>query len=107
MAGYYYNDGIIRIAVAFEHLVRHETGLHDKERLDEMKLEACRKGFHSQWLKSWCDVHDELNAIRHRNKEFDGPEVIPERAIEALTHLTEALEWASARREPGEQSLIV
>lgn len=98
LAGYYYNDCLIRLAVAFEHLVRHETGLHGYERLEEMKLEACRKGFHSEWLKSWGDVHNELSTIRHKNKEFDGPEVNPKRAIEVLTHLTDALEWACEKR---------
>src|SRR5690348_1933311 len=31
LAGYYFNDGIIRIDVAYEHIVRHVTNLHRRE----------------------------------------------------------------------------
>ena len=97
-------DAIIRVAVAFEHLVRHETELDGNETLKDMQTEALGIGFRQEWLTSWGLVFNELNDIRHMNKEFDGPTIDHEKAIEALTHLVEALEWAHARHTRGQIS---
>lgn len=60
-----------------------------------MKKAAANIGFRDEWLDSWWLFHEELNRIRHRNKDFvDGPLVSYEKAVSALGHLAEALEWA-------------
>ncbi len=98
LAGYYFNDGIIRVAVAFEHLVRRETGLVDNGNFREMKDAALKAGFQEHWLKSWNAVHLELNAIRHKIKKYKGPTVEPEAAITALTHLVDAIGWVNEKK---------
>jgi len=98
LAGYFFNDGIIRIAVAFEHLVRQETNLYGHERFGQMRNKALAEGFCKEWMDSWCSVNEELIRIRHRNTEYvDGPLVTYERAVASLGHLAEALHWAINR----------
>lgn len=98
LAGYFFNDGIIRIAVAFEHLVRQETNLYGHEHFDEMKSKAIDEGLTEEWMGSWRSINEELIRIRHRNKEFvDGPLVTYENVVASLDHLAEALEWAINR----------
>jgi len=97
-AGYFFNDGVIRIAIAFEHLVRQETNLYGHEQFEQMRNKALAEGFTVEWMGSWYSVHEELNRIRHRNKEFvDGPLVTYEKAAVSLGHLAEALHWAINR----------
>jgi hypothetical protein len=101
LAGYFFNDGVVRITVAFEHLVRQETNLHCYEKFSQMKQAAIEKDFRDEWIDSWWSVYDELNRIRHRNKEFvDGPLVTYEKAVASLGHLIDALEWANRRHAP-------
>ncbi len=58
-AGYFFNDGIIRIAVAFEHLVRQETKLYGHKRFEQMKENAIAEGFSKELLDSWWSIYDE------------------------------------------------
>jgi hypothetical protein len=98
LAGYFFNDGIVRVAVAFEHLVRQETKLHGHEHFETMRNAAIAEGFTEEWMGSWYLAYDELNRIRHRNKEFvDGPLITYEKAVASLRHLAESLEWAINR----------
>jgi hypothetical protein len=95
LAGYSFNNALIRIAASFEHIVRHRTGLHDK--YDPIRNEAQKQHFRDEWVTSWESVHQELNRIRHRNEEFvDGPRVSYREAVQALEHLIDALEWGLA-----------
>jgi hypothetical protein len=101
LAGYFFNDGVVRIAVAFEHLVRQETNRHGHETFSDMKQAAIEKEFCEDWIDSWWLLYEELNRIRHRNKEFvNGPLVTYEKAVTSLGHLTDALEWAHSRQPP-------
>jgi hypothetical protein len=99
LAGYFYNDGIIRIAAAFEHLIRLETGKHCHEQLRDLKMLGEKYGFSPESMLSFARVHDELSAIRHRNKDFDGPELTPDKAIQALMHLVDSLEFARDQKK--------
>jgi hypothetical protein len=98
LAGYFFNDGVVRIAVAFEHLVRQETNLYRYERFEQMRTQAIAEGFTEEWMGSWRSIDEELIRIRHRNTEFvDGPLVTHQKAVASLDHLAQALEWAINR----------
>lgn len=100
LAGYYFNDAIIRIAVAYEHIVRHATKLHGKELFRQLKTEALRKrGFKQEWATSWESVHKEMNRLKHQNLKFvDGPLLQYDQALQALDYLVYALKWGTKRR---------
>lgn len=63
LAGYYFNDGIIRIAVAYEHIVRHVTKLQGKELFRRLKKEAIREGLKTEWASLWELAHKEVNRL--------------------------------------------
>lgn len=91
LAGYFFNDGIVRIAVACEHLVREATGTGDNEEydLEEVKL----LGFRDGWLQSWIPVRREMNRFKHKTQRFvDGPLLTDDEAVEALDSLVDALD---------------
>lgn len=94
LAGYYFNDGIIRIAVSYEHIVRHVTKLHGRELFRTLKKEGPRKGLKAEWATSWELVHKEVNRLKHQNLKFvDGPLLKYDQALQALDHLVYALKW--------------
>jgi hypothetical protein len=104
LAGYYFNDAIIRIAVSFEHIVRHVTNRHSrKDNIDTLIQAATPLGFQESWGKAWRPLQDELSAIRHRNEFVDGPkiEVDPLLAVDALEQLINTLTWG-LQIGPGE-----
>jgi|RhiMethySRZTD1v2_1073278.scaffolds.fasta_scaffold01410_6 hypothetical protein len=91
LAGYFFNDGIIRISVAYEHLLREATGATDKDDCDIEK--AKRLGFQPAWVKSWEPVRKEVNRLKHKTQKFvDGPELSYDDAVQALDHLIDALD---------------
>src|SRR5215472_13762738 len=68
LAGYYFNDAIIRMAVSFEHIVRHVTNKHEGENIDQLIAAADPLGFRESWGDAWRPMERELSAIRHRNE---------------------------------------
>jgi len=99
LSGYYFNDGIIRIAVSYEHIVRHVTKLHGKELFKTLKKEGMRKGLRTEWASSWESVHKEVNRLKHQNLKFvDGPLLKYDQALQALDHLVYALKWGTKCR---------
>ena len=96
LAGYFFNDGIVRIAVAYEHLVREATGTGDNEEYAIEKVK--RLGFRDGWLQSWKPVRHEMDRLKHKTQKFvDGPLLTYDEAIQALDCLVEALDrtnWA-------------
>lgn len=91
LGGYFFNDGIIRISVAYEHLIREATSAMDKDDYDIE--EAKRIGFQPAWVKSWTPVRKEVNRLKHKTQKFvDGPELSYDDAVQALDHLADALD---------------
>jgi hypothetical protein len=91
LAGYFFNDGIVRIAVAFEHMVREVTGTADNKEYDIEEVK--RLGFRDAWLQSWGPVRLEMNRFKHKTQKFvDGPLLTYAEAVQALDHLVEALD---------------
>jgi hypothetical protein len=87
----FFNDGIVRTAVAYEHLVREATGAGDDDNFDIEK--AKRLGFRNVWLQSWDPVRLEMNRLKHKTyKSVDGPKLTYDQAVQALDHLVEALD---------------
>lgn len=103
-AGYYFNDGIIRIAISFEHIVRHVTNKHDGENIDTLIKAATPLGFKVNWGNAWRPMQRELNAIRHRNDFIDGPksDVTYPFAVDALEELIDTLTWGLQHGLSGE-----
>jgi len=96
LAGYFFNDGIVRVAVAYEHLVRETTRTGDNEEYDIEEVKQL--GFRDTWLQSWNPVRHEMNRLKHKTQKFaDGPLLTYDEAIQALDCLVEALDrtnWA-------------
>lgn len=91
LAGYFFNDGIVRIAVAYEHLVREVTAAGDNEEYDLEKAKLL--GFRDVWLHSWLPVRKEMNRLKHKTRKFtDGPLLTYDEAVQALDHLVDALD---------------
>jgi hypothetical protein len=103
LAGYHFNNALMRLAASFEHIVRYRTGLHDRsDTYAFVRGAASDLGFKDAWMVSWDSAHEEVNRIRHRNHEFpDGPQMPFTKACEALDHLIEALQWG-LRRDSAE-----
>jgi hypothetical protein len=100
LAGYYFNDAIIRIAVGFEHLARHVSGLHGRELFNKLKLQALKNGFKAEWASAWERVHKEVNRLKHQNLKFvDGPLLKYVEALDALDYLVYALKWGIKHRK--------
>ncbi|MEO5954573.1 MAG: hypothetical protein ABIR36_02625 [Nitrospiraceae bacterium] len=94
LAGYFFNDGIVRIAVAYEHLVREATGTGDNEKYDIEEVK--RLGFRDGWLRAWTPVRLEMNRLKHKTQKFvDGPLLTYDEAVEALDSLVDALDRAN------------
>lgn len=95
LAGYCFNNAIIRIAVSYEHIVRHVTGMHGREDINKLIKTATPLGFLERWEKAWRPMHNELNAIRHRNDFIDGPQeqVTYAFTVHSLEQLIETLTW--------------
>ena len=98
LAGFFFNDGIVRIDVAFEHIVRHSIKLYGHIEHRDLLRQAHPQGFKKEWADSWNPVHKEVNRLKHQNRKYaDGPQLTYERAIQALYHLCFALRWGMKR----------
>jgi hypothetical protein len=95
LAGYYFNDGIIRIAVSFEHIVRYVTKEREGGNIQTLITAATLLGFSKKWGAAWKPMQRELNAIRHRNDFIEGPQsdVSLSFAVDALEQLIDTLTW--------------
>lgn len=98
LGGYFFNDAIIRIDVAFEHTARYATGCHKDEKFKELEKAAKGIGFPVAYLGSWKTIRKEVNRLKHNNVKFiDGPQVSYRSAISCLGDLLKGLQWALKR----------
>ncbi len=95
LAGYYYNDALFRMDIAYEHILRHRTGLKNAKAPKLLK-KAVASGLPRRLLDpSWTRVHDEVNDLKHCSWEFgEGPGIEPDEAVEILRDLIKTVEWA-------------
>lgn len=93
-AGFFFNDAIVRIDVAFEHIVRHSIKLYVPIEHRNLIEQAARRGFKKEWADSWSPVHKEVNRLKHQTRKYaDGPQLTYNKAIKALDALYYALLW--------------
>lgn len=95
VAGYFYNDALLRADIAYEHILRYRTG---KKKANGPKLltKAISSGIPKDLLiPSWTRVRDEVNNLKHRSWEFgEGPGIKLDEAIEIIRALINTVEWS-------------
>jgi len=69
LGGYYFNDALLRLDIAYENAVRDLTELHGPETIDVLIAAANRKGHDAATFREWEKIHDEVNALKHRGPE--------------------------------------
>ena len=96
LAGFYFNDAIFRMDVAFEHILRHVANLGPGEEIRVVSNRAEQGGFppalHEIWSKH---AREADNRLKHRSLVFpEDAGISPDAAIAILENLVCALEWA-------------
>jgi hypothetical protein len=96
LAGFYFNDALVRTDVAFEWIARCVTGIPSNERRrigkDKMSKRALQCGFPQAFLDYWKIMSDEIDTFKHHN-QFDRDRMDYDIFIKALEGLVNALEW--------------
>lgn len=96
LAGFYFNDALVRTDVAFEWLARCVVGLPSNERRNDSKKNLIKdtkqRGFPQASLDSWKAMSDEIDVFKHHN-QFDQDRMDYDSFIKALDNLISALEW--------------
>jgi hypothetical protein len=101
LAGFYYNDVLLRCDVCYEHLVRYWTGNRKNLSADVLIQKAKASRFKEpKLLKPWLKIRKQVNILKHRYWEFpDGPRrVLPSQAFEIVSSLVRAVEWSLKNR---------
>jgi len=101
LAGFYYNDVLLRCDVCYEHLVRYWTGNRKNVPADVLIQKAKASRFKEiKLLKPWLKIRKQVNILKHRYWEFpDGPRrVLPSQAFEIVSSLVRAVEWSLKNR---------
>lgn len=93
LAGFYFNDAIIRTDIAFERTTRYLTGLHN-ESVADVRVAAERRGFPKAALDAWRSVRNEINRWKHRDVEdFVMPTTTVAELFKAVGELIRGVEW--------------
>ena len=101
LAGFYYNDVLLRCDVCYEHLLRYWTRKRGHASAEDLIDRARKSNFKEvRFLKPWLKIRRQVNVLKHRYWEFpDGPRrVLPSQAFEIVTSLMCAVEWALKNR---------
>lgn len=70
LAGYYFNDAMIRVDIAYENLLRRITQLKSDERAEDLVNAAVdAKVIDRTQCDAWLKIRDEVNDLKHRNPE--------------------------------------
>lgn len=99
LAGYFYNDALIRTDICYEQLARFMGKVKDKgERLDWKKLQArAIKGglLEHHICPWWSKVHAEVRIIKHQSVHTtEGPGIKPTETLLAVEHLINGVKCA-------------
>ena len=102
LAGYYYNDALLRCDVGYEQLLRHWTNLRRQGGQDELIVKAQMTNFKADLIIPWWPlIRDQVNVLKHRLfcTSPHGPvKVLLPEALEIVSHLIRAVEWAIENR---------
>ncbi len=95
VAGYFYNDALLRADIAYEHILRYRTGQKKANGPRLLKKAIDSKMPKSLLIPSWTRVRDEVNNLKHRSWEFgEGPDIELDEALGIIQDLIKTVEWA-------------
>jgi len=94
LAGYYFNDALLRLDIAYENLIRRITRCRSDERIDDLIEAAGKKGIDPARFHEWRKIRREVGGLKHRNPEQialhkKGAAVTIEVMVSALSALTD------------------
>lgn len=69
IAGYYYNDALLRLDIAYENALRMVTNLHGLEDQKALVAAGRTRGIPGRLMSEWKPIRDEVNVLKHRNPE--------------------------------------
>jgi hypothetical protein len=97
LAGYYYNDALLRIDVCYEQVTRyflHEQGVVDGDRL---LAESLRRDFPPDLIAPvWPKIRGPVNHIKHKStkkNKTEGPAISPSDTLKAIETLVADVAW--------------
>lgn len=102
LAGFYFNDAIVRLDLAFEHILRYVGNLGPTSAIREV---AARKRFPSELLTIWSERgRNADNMLKHRSLEsLEDPGMSFTDALSVMENLVCALNWVV--RNPSPQQI--
>lgn len=95
LAGFYFNDAIVRLDLAFEHILRCVGNLGPTAAIGEVREVATRKSFPSELLTIWSERgRNADNMLKHRSLEvLEDPGISFTDALCVMENLVCALSW--------------
>ena len=98
LAGFYFNDALIRADVSYEHVTRYFTKKRNGN-IDDLIKKALSRGFPKKMLEpAWRDIRREVNKLKHKSLRFsEGPIIDYGPALIAVSTLIDAVAWVLKR----------
>ncbi len=95
LAGYYFNDAILRLDLAFEHILRYVGNVRPTAAIGEVREVALRKRFPAELLAIWSERgRNADNMLKHRSLEvLEDPGISFTDALSIMENLVCALAW--------------
>lgn len=105
LVGFYFNDAIVRLDLAFEHILRYVGNLGPTAAIGEVREVATRKRFPSELLAIWSERgRNADNMLKHRSLEMlEDPGMSFTDALSVMENLVCALDWVV--RNPSPQKI--
>lgn len=105
LAGFYFNDAILRLDLAFEHVLRYIGDLGPTAAIGEAREVATRKSFPPELLAIWSERGRKAdNMLKHRSLEIlEDPGMSFTDAVSVMENLVCALAWVV--RNPSPQKM--
>jgi len=99
LAGFYFNDALVRADVSYEHVTRYLTGDRNGNR-EVLSGKAKRLGLPKDKLEPWwLDIRTEVNKLKHRSLKYaEGPVPDYDQVIPAINGLISAVVWVLTRK---------
>ncbi|MEK6804908.1 MAG: hypothetical protein AABZ34_19940 [Nitrospirota bacterium] len=102
LAGYYFNDAIVRLDLAFEHILRYVGNLGPTAAIGEVREVATGKSFPPELLAMWSERGRKAdNLLKHRSLEIlEDPGMSFSDALAVMENLVCALAWVLHNQSP-------
>ncbi len=102
LAGYYFNDAILRLDLAFEHILRYVGNVGPTAAIGEVREVATRKSFPPELLTIWSERgRNADNMLKHRSLEMlEDPGMSFTDALSIMENLVCALAWVVRKPSP-------